>query len=188
MRKRIILTILLLAATLVCAQFHGEAISVTGNRTIRPPEGARHTENFPVADNSPREAIIFDFPDSLFRPTTAIVEAFLIVKIVPDEELSENRTLDIFCFPQTESMTGAEAWIGITNELLEFSELGTYNPETGEVFFEISHILQSIRDSEVAHHGFILVPAAHSPSFSISDDRDAISLKVEYRPGKKEIR
>ena len=188
MLRRITFAISLLIIALACAQFHGEPISVASHRILEPPEWARHTEDSPVADELARAAIAFDLPDSLLQPTTAIVEAFLIVKIIPDEELSERQTLDIFCIPQTESLTSASVWTSITDELLTVSEVGTYDPESGEVFFEISTMLQSASDDIFRFRGLILVPAENSPTFRISSEPDAISLKCEYRPGKREVR
>ena len=184
---RIILFVMVFIC-IVFAQFHGEPIAVESYTMLEPPAGIGHTADLPVADSLPRLGISFDFPESLFQRTTAIVEAFLVVKIIPDETLHDRQTLDIYCIPQTEPLASSSAWTSITDTLLKYSEVGTYAPETGEVFFEISHILRAVRDGEIHCYGLSLVPAKNSPSFSLSPEPDAISLKCEYRPGKREVR
>ncbi|RKZ33519.1 hypothetical protein DRQ33_04130 [bacterium] len=186
MRRIIVFTAILILV--IFGQFHGESIPVSDHIVLEPPSGVERTEELPVADHLPRLIMEFDLPDSLLQPTTAIVEAFLMVKIIPDEELSSGQTLDIYCIPQTTLSTSSSAWMTITDTLLRYSEIGTYDPETGEVFFEISSILQAIRDGEIECYGLTLVPAKNSPAFRLSPEPDAISLKCEYRPGKREIR
>lgn len=184
---RIILFITV-SVCMVFARFYGEPIAVESHIRLEPPAGIGRSVSLPVADNLPRLCVVFDFPDSLFLRTTAIVEAFLVVKVIPDEPLHSRQTLDIYCIPQTASPTSSSAWTTITDSLLRYSEVGTYDPETGEVFFEISSILRAIRDGEIHCYGLSLVPAKNSPTFRLSPEPDAISLKCEYRPGKREAR
>ena len=167
--------------------FDMQPISVASHVRLEPPVGITPTAELPVADNLARIAIAFALPDSFMLPSNAIIEALLTVKIIPDAELAHGQPLEIFCIPQTASPTSALAFAEITEDMLNVSEVGIYDPETGTVFFEIAHMLQRAAIGDFPFYGIALVPAKGSGTFRISPEVGAIDLRVAYAIGKREV-
>jgi hypothetical protein len=179
-----ILTIIIAASA-----FETQPIAVASYRMLEPSIGATHTAGLPVADNLRRGAITFTFPDSFFLPTTAILEALLTVKIVPDAALVESSApLAVYCIPLTAPIGGPSAWTDISADLVNnYSEVAFYNPDSGTVFFEIAHILQSAAIGDIRLYGLILLPASESGAFRISTEPNAIKFDCAYGIGKRQV-
>ena len=171
----------------IFAQFEGVSIPLLSTAEISPPVGGMHPHigELPIADTLPRVALSFDFPHDLFSSTTAIVEAFLRVKLVPvlSGLSAEPRPFEVYLVPKIEGHI--TDWERISPDVFKYAVGGVYDPSTGEVFFEISPLLRAIRDGDVSARGFMLVPGRDAPPFRLAPEHDAISLKCEYRPGKK---
>ena len=171
----------------IFAQFEGVSIPLSSVAEISPPGGMMHphTSELPIADTLPRVGLSFDFPHDLFSSTTAIVEAFLTVNLVPvfSGLSAEPRPFEVYLVPKVEG--DITDWERISPDVFKYAIGGVYDPGTGEVFFEISPLLRAIRDGDVSARGFMLVPGRDAPPFRLSTEPDAISIKCEYRPGKK---
>ena len=176
----------MLALIALCFAFDTQPIEVASHARLEPPPSADSTIGLPAADHLARIAITFDFPENFMSPTTAILEALLVIKIVPDAELDEDTPLELYCIPLTASPTGLDAFTEISEDLLSVSEAGAYDPETGTVFFEIAHMLQRAAIGDFAFHGVILVPAKGCGTFRITHAEYAIDLRVAYAIGKRE--
>jgi len=179
-----------ISAIIVAASaFETQPIAVASYRMLEPSVGATHTADLPVADNLRRGAIAFTFPDSFFSPTTAILEALLTVRIVLDVPLVESSApLAVYCLPLTAPIGGSSAWTDITADLVNnYSEVAFYNADSGTVFFEIAHILQSAAIGDIRLYGLILLPASESGAFRISSEPNAIRFECAYGIGKREV-
>jgi len=181
--------IIALAIVSICSAFETQPIAVASYRMLEPSVGATHTAGLPVADNLRRGAIAFTFPDSFFLPTTAILEALLTVKIVPDAPFVESAApLAVYCIPLTAPIGSSSAWTDITEDLVNrYSEVAFYNPDSGTVFFEIAHILQSAAIGDIRIYGLILSPASESGAFRISTEPTAIKFDCAFGIGKRQV-
>ena len=185
MKRICILTVILLIISMAFAQ-ESPVIDVASTRILTPPPDATHTEELPVADHLQRVAIVFEFPDNFFEPSTVILDAQMMIKIEPTERSEES--FPIFCIPLIEPATSLSAFTEITEDLLRYSEVWFYDPESGELFFEMSHMLREARNGNVRFYGIALVPGDGAPTFSIAEGDDAISLECGYGIGKRDVR
>ena len=166
-------------------QFYGERIPVLDAVEVMPSLSDVHggsSESLPIADTLPRYSLAFDFPRELFSDSTAIIEAFLLVKIEPVIHAEVN-PFDVYFVPLSGDLSDARR---ISESDFRYAVAGIYDPDSGEVFFEISPVLRAIRDGEISARRFALVPGGNGVPFRLSGSvSEAISLRCEYRPGKR---
>ncbi len=169
----------------VFGQFYGERIPVSEAVEVAPSLSDIHggpSEGLPIADSLPRYSLTFDFPRNLFSDSTAIIEAFLVVKIEPVVH-AEVKPFDVYFVPLSGDLSDARR---ISEGDFRYAVAGIYDPDSGEVFFEISPVLRAIRDGEISARRFALVPGRNGFPFRLSGPvSEAISLRCEYRPGKR---
>ncbi len=187
MLRKITYAIFVLIVTLVCAQFHGEPISVASHRTLEPPDGAVHSEGFPVADHLPREAVVFEFPEDFFDETTAILHSTMTVEITVAGDVEGTESFPLFCIPLATPATSLDAFSEITEDDLAIAEVGFYDPERGEAYFEMSGFLRQIRDNDITFYGIFLAPGENAPTFTIASVSEPIELKCDFGIGKRDV-
>ncbi len=169
-----IFSIALMFACVAAIEFHGSSIPLTTCRSVEVPD-------FRGATTLNHE-LSFMFPESLLLPSTVIYEAFLEARILPSREIAPSSNIDIVAMPMLLHPT--------ERDLTPFSTVGNYDPATGKVFFEISYMLQCAADDSFDIVGVKLLPSPSSTvptAFTIDAGMDAITLKAEYRPGKREV-
>ncbi len=189
---RIICIGIILTITLVAAFAQGfTRIEVARSLTLNPPEGTVRTEGLPVRDDLPREAVVFEFPEDFFAQTTAILHSTMTVEITVAGESEEIESFPIFCIPLARAATSldafAETFTEITEDDLAIAEVGFYDPESGEAYFEMSGFLRQIRDNDIRFYGICLVPGENAPTFTIAAVSEPIELKCDFGIGKRDV-
>jgi len=183
--KKIIM--ILTVSLAILAAIFGEEIEVVSHRTLEPPDGAVHSEGFPVADHLPREAVVFEFPENFFDETTAILHSTMTVEITVAGESEETESFPIFCIPLARAATSLAPFSEITEDDLAIAEVGFYDPERGEAYFEMSGFLRQIRDNDITFFGICLVPGENAPTFRLASVSEPIELKCDFGIGKRDV-
>jgi len=137
----------------------------------------------------PRPIIIFDLPDGFLDEDNLIMEALLTVKITPDISWDRELPIAAYCLPITSAVEASPTWASLQSAYsMEYGEVGFYDEDTGEMFFEISRMLYAATDGDVDFYGVMLIPARESAAFTISTDPNPVDFSAASFPGSKEVR
>lgn len=171
--------------------FDTRPIDIARTGRITPGPGAIVTspDSVTIDASLSRPIIIFDLPDGFLDEDNLILEALLTVRITPAIDWDGTSPITAYCIPITASVGPTPTWGSLHSAYdIDYGEFGVFKPDSGTIFFEVSHMLYSATDGDVSFHGVMLIPASGSAGFSISAVPNPIDFRVANFPGKKEVR
>jgi len=117
----------------------------------------------------------------------AILHSTMTVEITVAGDVEETESFPIFCIPLARAATSLDAFAEITEDDLAIAEVGFYDPEHGEAYFEMSGFLRQIRDNDIRFYGIFLAPGENAPTFRLASVSEPIELKCDFGIGKRDV-
>ena len=188
MRMLTIISVMLVAFS-VSFGFDCQPIDVARTTEISPGGVVLSPDSIILNVSVPRPIIIFDLPDGFLDEDNLIMEALLTVSITPDISWDRETPIAAYCLPITSAVDASPTWASLQSAYnMEYGEVGFYDEDTGEMFFEISRMLYAATDGDVDFYGVMLIPARESSAFTISTDPNPVDFSAASFPGSKEVR
>ena len=169
--------------------FDCQPIDVARTLEISPPGVVLSPDSIILNVSARRPIIVFDLPDGFLDEDNLIMEALLTIKITPDVSWDREMPIAAYCLPITSAVDASPTWASLQSAYnMEYGEVGFYDEDTGEMFFEISRMLYAATDGDVDFYGVMLIPARESSAFAISADPNPVDFSAASFPGGKEVR